>query len=160
MLAVMCERMNVMTSMFKHSCGEDSLGGLFINTNMSSSPWCRYCWWKHGNNTEDKKLTSWGETDRHTQKNTHKRSEAEALSLAEGRHASVHVLRWLTKSNRHQNNFLLFTKTTMSNCNIVFWTDQTVCGRKKHHVQMGRNRSATRSRHQQQWYERDCFIFA
>lgn len=38
MLAVMCERMNVMTSMFKHSCGEESLGGLFINTNMSSSP--------------------------------------------------------------------------------------------------------------------------
>lgn len=30
MLAVMCERMNVMTSMFKHSCGEESLGGLFI----------------------------------------------------------------------------------------------------------------------------------
>lgn len=38
MLAVMRERMNVMTSVFKHSCGEESLGGLFINTNMSSSP--------------------------------------------------------------------------------------------------------------------------
>ena len=53
MLAVMCERMNVMTSMFKHSCGEESLGGLFINTNMSSSPRCRHCWCKHDNNREE-----------------------------------------------------------------------------------------------------------
>lgn len=54
LLAVMCERMNVMTSMFKHSCGEESLGGLFINTNMSSSPRCRHCWCKHDNNREER----------------------------------------------------------------------------------------------------------
>lgn len=69
-------------------------------------------------------LTSHEETVRlrHTKPLTHKGRNIQ--SCAEGQ-AGTHILGWMTKSNRHPNNFLLFTKTSMSNRNIMFGADQT-----------------------------------